>query len=91
MQNQRSIVVSWCSNACQACIIVPTDLLRALLLNELFGLKLSAGAGVGCALQGSILTDALNYVMQAIGLQPLNVYLQQLFNVSYLLINYMRQ
>ncbi|WIA36452.1 hypothetical protein OEZ86_007758 [Tetradesmus obliquus] len=30
---------------------------------------------------GSILTDALNYVMQAIGLQPLNVYLQDLFNL----------
>lgn len=34
-------------------------------------------------LQGSILTDALNYVMQAIGLQPLNVYLQDLFNVRH--------
>jgi hypothetical protein len=32
-------------------------------------------------LQGSILTDALDYVMQAIGLKPLKDYLNNLFNV----------
>jgi len=34
-------------------------------------------------LQGSIVSGALDFIMTSLGLQPLDVYIQDLLNVSY--------